>query len=65
MEKIKPNDLPVYQAKIRGDAGIYEVIAIDYLHLTIWVYRATANEKIPFKKIQYLIELTGGSDADS
>lgn len=54
--KIRPKDLPRYQAKVKGDAGMYDVLAIDWLHLNIWVYRAASHEKLPFKKIQYIIE---------
>jgi len=54
MKLIKINDLPKYNAKIKGDAGIYEVWGINWLERKLIVYRAGEYETIPFAKIQYL-----------
>ncbi len=42
---------PSLKVKINGDAGEYEVWAIDWLNQRMQVYRATVYEWIPFNKI--------------
>lgn len=42
-------------AKIKGDAGVYSVWAIDWLNLKVQVYRAMAYEWIDMKKVKLSI----------
>lgn len=48
-----------FRAKIKRDAGIYEVWAIDWLNQRVQVYRAGVYEWIPLEKIQSLMQFTG------
>lgn len=45
-----------YQAKVKGDAGTYDVWGIDWKDQKVCVYRASAFEWIPFAKIQNIFE---------
>ena len=51
-----------FRCKIKGDAGVYEVQAIDWLYLKIKVARNCGDEWVDFKKIQQLLEYTGLKD---
>ncbi len=53
---------PKFRAKIKGDAGVYEVSAIDCLYQTALIERACGNELVSFEKIQAFLEYTGLKD---
>ena len=54
-----------FGAKIKGDAGVYEVWAIDWLHQQMFIGRACGTEWVAFDKIQALLQFTGMSDKNS
>ena len=51
-----------FRCKIKGDAGIYKVEAIDWLNLRCYVDRACGLEWVAFDKIQALMQYTGLKD---
>lgn len=51
-----------FMAKIKGDAGIYKVWAIDWLWEKALIERACGDEWVAFKKIQQFLEYTGLHD---
>jgi uncharacterized phage protein (TIGR01671 family) len=51
-----------FRVKIKGDAGVYKVEAIDWLNLKMYVHRACGLEWVDFAKIQSLMQYTGLRD---
>lgn len=51
-----------FRAKIKGDAGVYKVWAIDWLHEQALIERACGNEWVRFDQIQALLQFTGKVD---
>lgn len=54
------NDLltrPAVKIKIKGDAGEYDIWAIDWLNLKVLVNRTTVNQWIDFNKCKILNEV--------
>ncbi len=51
-----------FRAKIKGDAGVYQVWAIDWLWQTALISRACGDERVPFEKIEAFQEYTGLKD---
>ena len=46
------------KAKIKGDAGVYNVWAINWLHLKVLVCRACGNEWVSMEKVTLTIDET-------
>lgn len=42
---------PNLVAKVRGDAGVYDVWAIDWNHHKVQIYRALSYEWLPIDKV--------------
>ena len=51
-----------FRAKIKGDAGVYEVLCLDWLNLKANIYRACGYEWVSFKKIEAFLQYTGLKD---
>ncbi len=51
-----------FRAKIKGDAGVYHVWAIDWLNQRMLVERHCGDEWIVFGRIQGLMQYTGLKD---
>ena len=51
-----------FRAKIKGDAGVYHVWAIDWLYQRAYIERACGDEWVPFDKIQEFMQYTGLKD---
>lgn len=55
---------PLYLVKIKGDAGLYEIWAVDWLYLKMLVRRNCGDEWIKFDRIQTALRYTGVKDSN-
>lgn len=55
---------PIYLVKITGDAGLYEIWAVDWLYEKMLVRRNCGDEWIRFDKIQTALRYTGVEDSN-
>ena len=51
-----------FRAKVKGDAGVYKVWGINWLHQKMLIERACGNEEVSFDKIEGLMQFTGLTD---
>ena len=51
-----------FRAKIKGDAGVYQVWTIDWLWQRALISRACGDEWVSFEKIEAFLEWTGLKD---
>ncbi len=54
-----------FRAKIKGDAGVYQVWTIDWLWQKALISRACGDEWVAFEKIEAFLEYTGLRDSQS
>ncbi len=48
-----------FRVKIKGDAGVYKVWGINWLHQKMLIERACGDEWVSFDKIESLMQFTG------
>ena len=46
---------PEYQAKVKGDGGIYKVWGLDWLNHRVLIYRAMEYQWYPIDKIRLVL----------
>lgn len=49
-------EFPKFKVKIKGDAGTFNVLTIDYKNLKIYIDRTCANEWVKFDRIKEIFE---------